>query len=72
MTTFTELYRQHAHQVYRFALWMCANEADAEDITAETFARAWVGVDDARFDTAKAYLMTIARNLVKNRHRRNR
>ncbi|RLE27119.1 MAG: hypothetical protein DRJ61_17785 [Acidobacteria bacterium] len=72
MTTFTELYRQHAHQVYRFALWMCGNEADAEDITAETFARAWVGIDDARFDTAKAYLMTIARNLVKNRHRRNR
>ncbi len=72
MTTFTELYRHHASQVYRFSLWMCGNEADAEDITAETFARAWVGIDDARFDTAKAYLMTIARNLVKNRHRQNR
>ncbi len=72
MTTFTDLYRQHSHQVYRFALWMCGNEAEAEDITAETFTRAWVGVDDERFDTAKAYLMTIARNLLRNHRRRHR
>jgi RNA polymerase sigma factor (sigma-70 family) len=60
---FHELYEQHAPDVYRFVYWLSGNEADAEDITSETFVRAWAGRDKIRTETIKAYLFTIARNL---------
>ena len=60
---FTELYRRHASDVYRFALYLTRNRAEAEDITSETFVRAWTGADRIREETVKAYLLTIARNL---------
>jgi RNA polymerase sigma-70 factor (ECF subfamily) len=72
MKSFGEPCRRHASDVYRVALWMCGNEAEAEDVTAETFARAWVGVDDLRFETAKAYHLTIARTLVRTNWRLRR
>lgn len=60
---FHELYEQYAPDVYRFAYWLSGNTADAEDITSETFVRAWIGRDKIRTETVKAYLFTIARNL---------
>jgi RNA polymerase sigma-70 factor (ECF subfamily) len=42
---------------------------DADDITSETFARAWVGRDEIRTETVKAYLFAIARNLYLNQKR---
>ena len=41
MIDFTELYRKYAPDVFRFALYLCGNSGDAEDITAETFVRVW-------------------------------
>src|SRR6185503_17888697 len=41
----------------------------AAEITSETFLRAWVGRDRIRAETAKAYLLTIARNLARDRQR---
>lgn len=41
MLTFEELYVAYSPDVYRFSVWLCGNAADAEDITAETFTRAW-------------------------------
>ena len=63
MTDFHELYRQFAGDVYRFALFLCGDTADAEDIAAETFARAIAGKAPVADATAKGYLFTIARNL---------
>jgi RNA polymerase sigma-70 factor (ECF subfamily) len=60
---FHELYEQHSPDVFRFAYWLSGNTADAEDITSETFVRAWIGRDKIRTETVKAYLFTIARNL---------
>jgi RNA polymerase sigma-70 factor (ECF subfamily) len=60
---FTELYRHHAADVYRFAFYLAGNRADAEDITAETFARLWASSGRIRAQTLRAYLCTIARNL---------
>jgi RNA polymerase sigma-70 factor (ECF subfamily) len=65
--SFESLYRRFAGDVFRFALSMCRDRADAEDVTAETFVRAWAGVDETRATTIKAYLFTIARNLVHKR-----
>ena len=50
------LYRRYSQDVYRFAYWLSGNVADAEDITSETFVRAWAGADGVRAATAKAYL----------------
>lgn len=63
MLTFHELYERHSQDVYRYAFWLSGSADDADDITSETFARAWVGRDAIRTETVKAYLFAIARNL---------
>jgi RNA polymerase sigma-70 factor, ECF subfamily len=68
-TAFHSLYEAHARDVYRFARFLTANEDAAAEITSETFLRAWVGRDRIRTETAKAYLLAIARNLAHDRGR---
>lgn len=63
MTDFSALYRKHALEVFRFALYLSGERAEAEDITSETFARAWASPETIRAATVKGYLFTIARNL---------
>jgi RNA polymerase sigma-70 factor (ECF subfamily) len=63
MITFHEIYERHSRDVYRYAFWLSGSAEDAEDITSETFARAWAGREAIRTETVKAYLFAIARNL---------
>jgi RNA polymerase sigma-70 factor (ECF subfamily) len=63
MLSFEELYISYSPDVYRFACWLAGNSNDAEDITAETFVRAWMNLNRIRTETLKAYLFTIARNI---------
>lgn len=63
MITFHEIYERHSKDVYRYAYWLSGSAEDANDITSETFARAWVGREEIRTETVKAYLFAIARNL---------
>ena len=70
MTTLEELYRRHAPDVYRFIFWLSGDRHAAEDITSETFVRAWAGAEDLRMETVKAYLIAIARNLYLQQRRR--
>lgn len=63
MTNFHELYTRYAGDVYHFALYLCGDAAEAEEITAETFARALTGKTPLVSATVKGYLLTIARNL---------
>lgn len=67
--TFHTLYEAHARDVYRFARVLTGSDDAAADITSETFLRAWVGRDTIRTETAKAYLLAIARNLARDRGR---
>lgn len=60
---FSELYRRYSADVHRFALYLTGQRGDAEDITAETFARVWTSPAPLELTTVKAYLFTIARNL---------
>jgi RNA polymerase sigma-70 factor (ECF subfamily) len=60
---FHNLYERYASDVFRFAMYLCRNRAQAEDITAETFVRVWTTSGEIRVATVKAYLLTIARNL---------
>lgn len=48
--------------VYRYAYWLCKNQALAEDLVQETFLRAWRALDSLQSDeAAKAWLFTILR-----------
>lgn len=66
---FSELYQRYAPDVYRFAFYLTGQSSDAEDITAETFARVWTSPEPLRAATVKAYLFTIARNLYRHARR---
>lgn len=70
--SFHDLYVRYAPDVYRFALWLSGNPAEADDITSETFVRAWAGHSKIRTETVKAYLFTIARNLFLQQRRQQK
>ena len=63
MTNFSALYERYAPDVFRFALYLSGDRHEAEDITSETFVRAWTAPEPIRTATVKGYLLTIARNL---------
>lgn len=69
MITFHEIYESYSKDVYRYSFWLSGSVQDADDMTSETFARAWVGRDKIRTETVKAYLFAIARNLYLNQKR---
>src|SRR5262245_20507862 len=66
MDSFRELYDRYYPDVYRFALFLTGDVARAEDLTADTFVRAWTARDRIRQDTVRAYLLTITRNLFRD------
>ena len=63
MLTLQDLYTTYALDIYRFAYWLSGNVFEAEDITSETFVRAWTRIGKIRTETLKAYLLKIARNI---------
>jgi RNA polymerase sigma-70 factor (ECF subfamily) len=71
MLTLQELYETYSKDIYRFAYWLSGNAPDAEDITSETFVRAWFNYDSTKMETLKAYLMKIARNVYLEMLRKN-
>jgi RNA polymerase sigma-70 factor (ECF subfamily) len=62
MTDIENLYRRYAGDVRRFALYLCGDAVMADEITSDTFARAWIAAGHIRQPTVKSYLFTIARN----------
>jgi len=70
MLNFQDMYDAYAADVYRFALWLSGDKFEAEDITSETFIRAWVRISAIRTETLKAYLFTIARNVYLEKKRK--
>jgi RNA polymerase sigma-70 factor (ECF subfamily) len=72
MLNFQDLYESHATEVYRFAFWLAGDGFEAEDITSETFIRAWASNSPIRTETLKAYLFTIARNVYLEQRRKRK
>jgi RNA polymerase sigma-70 factor (ECF subfamily) len=68
--TFAGIYDQYVQDVYRFALYLSGNRETAEDLAAETFAKAWSARDRVRVGTVKAYLLMITRNLYRDSMRK--
>ena len=59
---FNELAKAYSTDLYRYAMWICGNDALAKDLVQETFLRAWRALDSLK-DTgaAKSWLITILR-----------
>jgi RNA polymerase sigma factor (sigma-70 family) len=70
--SFERLYRRHAGDVYRYALVVLRNEADAEDVTQTTFMNAYRAfARGERPRTAQNWLIAIAHNVCRQRFRQS-
>ena len=59
---FEDLAQQYSTDLYRYAVWMCGNQALAKDLVQETFLRAWRALDSLKDEkAAKGWLFTIIR-----------
>lgn len=59
---FDALVRSLSGDLFRYAYWLCGDQALAHDLVQETFLRAWRALDDLReIAAAKAWLITILR-----------
>lgn len=72
LPSFEEVYRQHAASVHRFCLSQLADPALAEDVTHDTFVRAFLAYQRAQPhpDEVRTWLLSIARNRTVDEHRR--
>ena len=60
------LHDEHAPALWRYVVWLCGDRELAEDIVQETLLRAWrrpIRLDSGNA-SARAWLFTVARNLV--------
>jgi RNA polymerase sigma-70 factor, ECF subfamily len=69
MSDVQRIYEQYAPSLYRYAMALSRNAAEAEDLVAETFVRLWAGSGEIRESSIQAYLFTIVRNLFLTRRR---
>ena len=68
--SFERLYRKHAGDVYRYALVVMRNQADAEDVTQTTFLNAYRAMEQGeRPRTPENWLIAIAHNVCRQRFR---
>jgi RNA polymerase sigma-70 factor (ECF subfamily) len=59
---FDGLARTYGADLYRFAMWICFDDALAKDLVQETFLRAWKALDNLNdMGAAKSWLITILR-----------
>lgn len=59
---FNELADAYSTDLYRYAMWICGNDALAKDLVQETFLRAWRALDSLKdIGAAKSWLITILR-----------
>jgi RNA polymerase sigma-70 factor (ECF subfamily) len=59
---FEALAREYSADLFRYAMWICGNDALAKDLVQETFLRAWKAIDSLKeAQAAKSWLITILR-----------
>ena len=63
LANFSDIYSEYAPHVQRFAWYLCRDPHLAEELTSETFARAFPAADRERPGSLKSYLFTIVRHL---------
>ena len=69
---FDGLYRRHAPTVYRYTYAVLGNQADAEDVTQQTFLNAYRSIEQGtKPRKAENWLLRIAHNEVRRHFRKN-
>jgi len=59
---FNQMAEAYGADLYRYAMWICGNDALAKDLVQETFLRAWKALDKLNDPkAAKSWLITILR-----------
>jgi RNA polymerase sigma-70 factor (ECF subfamily) len=59
---FNRLAEDYGVDLYRYAMWICGNDALAKDLVQETYLRAWKALDKLQdIGAAKSWLITILR-----------
>ena len=62
LAKFNTLAREYGADLFRYAMWICGNEALAKDLVQETYLRAWKALDKLKdIKAAKSWLITILR-----------
>src|ERR671933_69558 len=70
--TFERLYKKHAGDVYRYALVVLRNQADAEDVTQTTFMNAYRALERGEEPRSPHnWLIAIAHNVCRQRFRQS-
>lgn len=60
--TFDELAKAYGADLFRYAIWLCGNDALAKDLVQETYLRAWKALGSLKDPkAAKSWLITILR-----------
>src|SRR6266496_3853566 len=70
---FERMYKRHVGDVYRYALAVMRNPADAEDVTQTTFLNAYRAYVEKgnRPDKPRSWLIAIAHNVCRQRFRQS-
>lgn len=69
---FSTMYSRYSNDIFRFIYMFVRDEALAEDLTGDTFAKAWKNLESFDFRHPKAWLYQIARNLVTDHWRKHK
>jgi RNA polymerase sigma-70 factor (ECF subfamily) len=72
-TRFNRLVGEYSKDVFRYAYWLCHDKTMAEELSQETFLRAWKSIDSLQDDkAAKSWLFTIVRRENARQYERKR
>ena len=70
---FNKLVSEYSQDVFRYAFWLCRDKTMAEELSQETFMRAWKAIDSLQDDqAAKSWLFTIVRRENARQYERKR
>ncbi|KVR04796.1 RNA polymerase subunit sigma [Burkholderia ubonensis] len=69
---FDALMSPHMHAAYNVARWLARNDQDAQDIVQDAYVRAFRFIDRFDGDDARAWLLSIVRNVFFTWYRQNR
>jgi RNA polymerase sigma-70 factor (ECF subfamily) len=69
---FGKIYDRYVEAIYRFSILKLPTAEDAQDVTSETFMRAWQYVSEHKeIADVRALLYRIARNLIADKYRKD-
>jgi RNA polymerase sigma-70 factor, ECF subfamily len=67
-----QLYKLYINDVYRYLLSLCKDESTAEDLTQDTFMKAYIALESSPSNALKSWLIKIAYHTFIDYTRRNK